>query len=112
MIWTALDVPPPWTWVVIVGLFAFSSVIVFWLSFTAYHRRYFSGKAIKLALLRTIGWLILNGGAFWLLFTLVSLIFPSGSWLPYLVGSGAWWLLSQTVLALGMKILDQMLVNW
>jgi hypothetical protein len=63
MIWIALDVPAPWVWLVIVGIFAVLGVVVFRFSFWAYHRRYFFDKALKLAFWRTVGWLVLNGGS-------------------------------------------------
>jgi hypothetical protein len=112
MIWIALDVPPRWAWLVIAGIFTLLSVVVFRFSFSAYHRRYFFDKALKLAFWRTAGWLILNGGAFWIIFWLISLAFPARGWLPYLVGCGVWWLLSETLLAAGLRILDRLLENW
>lgn len=112
MIWVALDVPPPWAWLVIVGIFTVLSVVVFRFSFGAYHQRYFYNKALKLAFWRTVGWLVLNGGAFSILFGLLSLAFPGKGWVPYLVGGAVWWLLSQTVLSAGLRLLDRLLENW
>jgi hypothetical protein len=112
MIWIALDVPAPWAWLVIVGIFAVLSVVVFRFSFGAYHRRYFFDKALKLAFWRTVGWLVLNGGSFWIVFWVISLAFPESGWLPYLVGYGVWWLLSSTLLTAGLQVLDRLLENW
>lgn len=112
MFWVALDVPPPWAWLVIVGIFAALSMMVFWFSFSAYHRRYFFDKALKLALWRTFGWLVLNGGTFSILFWVLLLAFPGRGWLPYLVGGTVWGLLSQTVLSAGLQLLDRLLENW
>lgn len=111
MIWTALDVPPPWAWGVIVGVFALLSGVVFRFSFFAYHRRYFYDRALKLAFWRTVGWLVLSGGSFLILFLLLSLVFPASGWWAYLVGCGLWWVLSKTILAVGMQILDRLLEN-
>jgi len=104
----AWELPPPWDWLVIIGVLAVVSMPIFWLSFTGYHRRYFFDKALKLATLRTIGWLILYGGSFALVFWLFSLVWPAG-WLRYLVGSVVWWLLSETILALGRQYIDRLL---
>ena len=112
MIWIALDVPPPWPWFVIIGAFAVLSAVVFRFSFWAYHLRYFFDKTLKLAFWRAAGWLALNLGAFWIIFWLVSLAFPNRSWLPYLVGCGMWWFLSNTLLAAGLQLLDRLLENW
>jgi hypothetical protein len=112
MIWIALDVPPPWAWLVIMGIFAVLSVVVFRFSFWAYHRRYFFNRAIVLAFWRTLGWLVLNGGAFWIVFWLISLAFPTSGWRAYLVGCVAWWFLSKTLLAAGLQLLDHVLENW
>lgn len=107
MIWISLDVPPPWAWLVIAGVFAVLSVVVFRVSFDAYDdRRYFFNKALKLAFWRTLGWLALNGGSFCIVFWLINLIFPESGWWAYLAGGGVWWLLSNTLLAAGMHILD------
>jgi hypothetical protein len=112
MIWIALDVPPSWAWFVIAGIFVALSVVVFRFSFWAYHRRYFFDKALKLAFWRTVGWLVLNGGAFGIIFWLITLAFPARGWVPYLVGCAVWWFLSETLLAAGMQILDRLLENW
>jgi hypothetical protein len=61
-----------------------------------------------LALLRTVGGLVLYGGSLALALWLISSLLPLG-WLRYLVGSGIWWLLSETVVAGGMKLLDRIL---
>ncbi len=112
MIWIALDVPPPWTWLVIVGIFGVLSVVIFRFSFGAYHRRYFFNKALQLAFWRTLGWLVLNGGSFLVIFWLISVSLSTSGWLPYLVGCGVWWLLSNTLLAAGMQLVDRLLENW
>jgi hypothetical protein len=112
MIWIALDVPPPWAWLVIVGIFGVLSMVVFRFSFLAYHRRYFLDKALQLAFWRTIGWLVLNGGSFCIVFWLISKAFPTSGWLAYLVGCGVWGLLSNTLLAAGLQVLDRLLENW
>jgi len=51
---TAWLVSPPWDRFVIAGVLVVASVLVFWLSYTGYEYRYFTGKALKLALLRTV----------------------------------------------------------
>lgn len=112
MIWTALDVPSPWSWLIIVAVFALLTVVVFRLSLETYHRRYFLDKAISLSLLRTAVWLILNGGTFLIVFWLITRWFPDRSWLAYLVGTFVWWLLSKSILAIGMQLFDQFLEKW
>lgn len=107
MVW---DLPPPWDIILLIIVFAVVGVGVFHLYFSAYHRRYFSGKAMQLAAVKTVGLLVLWGGSFWIVFWLVSQVLPPG-WLRYLVGGGVWWLLSQTVVMLGWKLLDRVLDN-
>ena len=112
MIWIASDVPPPWAWLAVVGIFAVLSVVVFRFSFWAYHRRYFFNKAIVLAFWRTVGWLLLHGGSFWIVFWSISMAFPTSGWWSYLVVCVVWWLLSKTLLAAGLHLLDRLLENW
>ncbi|MCL4805325.1 MAG: hypothetical protein KJ046_13565 [Anaerolineae bacterium] len=112
MIWSALDIPLPWSWLVIVAVFAVLTVVVFKLSFEAYLRRYFFDKALRLSLLRTTVWLILNGSTFCFIFWLITRWFPDRGWLAYLVGTFVWWLLSETILAIGMQLFDQLLEKW
>lgn len=100
--------PPPWDWFVIISLLTVVCVPIFWLSLTGYHRRYFFDKALKLAVLRTIGWLILYGGSFALVFWIFSLLWPPG-WTRYVVGGIVWWLLSETILALAWQFIDRLL---
>ena len=104
----AWELPPPWDWLLIVGVLVVVIVPVFWLSFTGYQRRYFFGKALKLAIVRTVGWLVLYGGSFALVFWLISQVWTAG-WLRYVVGSFVWWLLTESVLALGWRFFDRLL---
>lgn len=99
---------PPWDYLAIIGVLVVVRVPVFWLSFTGYHRRYFFDKVLKLSILRTIGWLILFGGSFTLVFWVISLMLSAG-WLRYLVGGAVWWLLSETILGIGWKFIDRLL---
>ena len=94
------------------GILVALGVVVFRFSFWAYHRRYFFNKALKLAFWRTIGWLVLYGGSFWLVFWLVSVLFPNSGWQAYLAVCVLWWLLSKTLLAGGLYLLDRLLENW
>lgn len=112
MIWTALGVPPPRAWFVIMGIFGVLGVLVFRFSFDTYHRRYFFNRALQLAFWRTLGWLVLNGGSFFVVFWLTSVALPTRSWLAYLIGCSVWWLLSKTLLAAGLQLLDRLLENW
>lgn len=114
MIWIALDVPPPWSKLVITGVFGVLvfgvlGVMVFNFSLQAYHRRYFFDKALKLAFCRTLAWLVLNGGSFLVIFWLISVFFPTTSgWLLYLidlVGLVVWNFLSDA----GMGLVDYLL---
>ena len=104
----AWELPPPWDWLLIVGVLVVVIVPVFWLSFTGYQRRYFFGKALKLAIVRTVGWLVLYGGSFALVFWLISQVWTAG-WLRYVGGSFVWWLLTESVLALGWRFFDRLL---
>lgn len=106
----AWELPPPWNWLVAIITLVIVGGFVFRFSFGSYHRRYFFDKALQLALWRTVGWLVLYGGSVGVVFWLVSLAWPVG-WLRYLVGSAVWWLLSETVLAAGLKLLDRALEN-
>ncbi len=108
---TAWLVSPTWDRFVIAGVLVVASVLVFWLSYTGYEYRYFTGKALKLALLRTVGWLVMYGGTFVLIFALLSRVWPAG-WLRYVIGGGVWWLLTETVLALGWQWLNRLLEAW
>ncbi|RPH63061.1 MAG: hypothetical protein EHM81_00920 [Chloroflexi bacterium] len=102
------ELPPPWDKVLFAGLLLVFGAAIFWFSFSGYHRRYFFDKALLLALLRTLGGLVLYGGSLALALWLISSLLPFG-WLRYLVGGGIWWLLSETVVAGGMKLLDRIL---
>jgi uncharacterized membrane protein len=99
---------PPWDIVVIVAVLAVAGAAVFYLRLGAYHRRYFFDKALQLALITTLAWLIFFGGAFALVFWLVSFFVPAG-WLRIVVGVGVWWLLNQTVLTFGWEFVDRWL---
>lgn len=105
MVW---ELPPPWDWLILAITIILVGGFVFWFSLANYHRRYFFDKALQLAVWRTLGWLVLYGGSFGLLFWIFSLIWPAG-WLRYLVGSSVWWLLSETILAAIWKLLDRWL---
>ena len=102
------ELPPRWDNVLFGGLLLVFGIAIFWLSLSHYHRRYFSDKALQLALLRTIGALALYGSSLALAFWLVTML-PSLGWLRYLVGGCVWWLLSETVVAWGVKFLDRVL---
>ena len=105
MLW---ELPPPWNWIVTVGLGLVLAGAMFWLSLHSYHRRYFFDKALQLASLRTAGWLVLYGGSFALVYWLTALAVPEG-WLRYLVVGCVWWLLSETTLALVWTFFDRFL---
>lgn len=109
MIWTALDFSSPWNWLIVLGVFAVLGIMVFKFSFDAYYRRYFYGKALKLAFWRTVGWLVLSGVSFVIVFWPLSILFPKSSWWAYLIGWTVWGILSETVVAAGVHILDAFL---
>lgn len=106
----AWELPSPWNWIVALVTVVVVSGVVFWFSFGSYHRRYFFDKALQLALWRTLGWVVLYGGSVALVVWLVSALAPIG-WLRYLIGGAVWWLLSETVLAAGVRLLDRALEN-
>lgn len=103
-----LELPSPWNWLVTVGIALVLGSAIFWLSLHHYHRRYFFDKALQLAFLRTVGWLLMYGGSAALLYWLSALVTPVG-WLRYLVMGCAWWLLSETVLAFAWQGFDRLL---
>lgn len=100
-----------WGYLAIIGVFVALSVVVFRLSLGAYHRRYFFHKALKLAFWHTLGWFVLNTSCVCLVFWLVCLVYATSAWLATLLGWFLWWLLSQTLIAGGMRILDRLLEN-
>jgi len=102
------ELPPPWNWVATGVILALLGLAIFWLSIQRYERRYFSGKALQLALLRTLGWLGWYGGSILLVYWLTGLFLPPG-WLHYLAAGGLWWLLSETLLAWGWELIDRLL---
>lgn len=102
------ELPSPWNWITTLGTLAVLWVAIFWVSLHAYHRRYFAGKALQLACLRSLGWILLYGGSFALISWLATWTTPAG-WVRYLVIGSAWWLLSETILALAWYWFDRLL---
>jgi len=100
--------PWPWDLVVIVVVLTVASVVVFYLRFGAYHRRYFTDRALQLTALTTLAWLVVYGGAFMLVCGLTALFLPPG-WLRIAVGSGVWWLLANTALTFGWEFVNRWL---
>lgn len=99
---------PPWDIVVIVAMLLVAGGAVFYLRFGVYHRRYFTDKAIQLAAITTLAWMIMYGGSFALVYGLTSLFLPPG-WLRIAVGGGVWWLLNQIVLGFAWELADRWL---
>ena len=95
----------PWDWIVIGVSLAVAAAALFVFSFGAYHRRYFFDRALRLALLRTVGWLVLYGGTFALVFWLLSRAWPAG-WTRYVVGGAAWWVVKEAVLGFAWRLYD------
>jgi hypothetical protein len=102
------EFPSPWNWILTTGMLLILGIAIFWLSIQRYERRYFTGKALQLALLRTLGWLAWYGGSILLVYWLTGLFLPS-AWLHYLAAGGLWWLLSETILAWGWELFDRLL---
>lgn len=99
---------PPWDWIVIATALGAAGLPLFWYSFGAYHRRYALDRALELAILRTVGWLVLYGGTFALVFWLLSRVLPIG-WIRYVVGGGVWWILRGAVLGFAWAFYDRWL---
>ena len=64
------ELKEPWSWALIAVCLVMLALVVFWIRLVAWNRR--SSRAVQIAAVRTLAWLVLYGGSFTLIFWVVS----------------------------------------
>ncbi len=111
MISFSWGISPAWDWLVIFVVLIVVGGLVFWRSNKKYQSHYSMERSLKLAILRTTGWILVYGSSFVLIFWLVSQQLPTG-WLRYLVAGLVWWLLAEMILAPAWRFFDRLFETW
>lgn len=98
----------PWDRIIIGATLVVLAVFVFRQHLAAYERRYFPGRAVGQAALKTVYWVACYGLTFGAVYYGVSRFMEPGG-LRYLVGAAIWWAVSSILAALVWKPLSEII---